>query len=64
MKCPDCSGKTGVIESRDVQGRYRRRRACNECRWRFTTYEVTKGELEKLLHAERVLSKVEKLIDN
>ncbi len=42
MKCGQCSDDdTKVIESRDVaEGQaVRRRRACNKCGYRFTTYE-------------------------
>lgn len=42
MKCSQCtSDDTKVIESRDVaEGEaIRRRRACTNCRYRFTTYE-------------------------
>jgi len=42
MKCSQCNlGDTKVIESRDVaEGQaIRRRRACPECGYRFTTYE-------------------------
>ena len=42
MKCSQCSSSdTKVIESRDVsEGEsIRRRRACTNCRYRFTTYE-------------------------
>lgn len=42
MKCNQCSSvDTKVIESRDVGegGAIRRRRACPDCAYRFTTYE-------------------------
>ena len=42
MKCSQCSSvDTKVIESRDVsEGEaIRRRRACPDCGYRFTTYE-------------------------
>ncbi|MGH7238186.1 MAG: transcriptional regulator NrdR, partial [Candidatus Saccharimonadales bacterium] len=42
MKCSQCQqGDTKVIESRDVAdgSAIRRRRACPDCRYRFTTYE-------------------------
>lgn len=42
MKCSQCSASdTKVIESRDVADgeAIRRRRACNKCQYRFTTYE-------------------------
>lgn len=46
MKCPFCaSSDTQVLESRVVdEGQtIRRRRKCNKCKKRFTTYEKVKG---------------------
>ncbi len=43
MKCPYCGcSESKVIDSRptDDNGRIRRRRECNDCGKRFTTYEV------------------------
>ena len=42
LKCPNC-GKCDVtnIETRDAPvNRVRRRKSCNKCGYRFTTYEV------------------------
>lgn len=40
MKCPYCGhGETDVIETRDGEGSTRRRRECQSCNKRFTTYE-------------------------
>ena len=42
MKCPKCTHEDSkVIESRDVTDgeAIRRRRACEQCQYRFTTYE-------------------------
>jgi transcriptional repressor NrdR len=40
MKCPFCSGPDSrVIDTRDVGAGIRRRRECQVCRQRFTTYE-------------------------
>jgi transcriptional repressor NrdR len=46
MKCPFCASKdTQVLESRTVEEgqSVRRRRECNKCGKRFTTYERVKG---------------------
>jgi len=46
MKCPFCnSSETQVLESRSIdEGRgVRRRRECEKCKKRFTTYEAIKG---------------------
>ncbi len=40
MRCPNCnSGATRVIDSREAAEAIRRRRRCEECGHRFTTYE-------------------------
>lgn len=40
MRCPDCkSEKLSVIETRSDAGSIRRRRECQECNKRFSTYE-------------------------
>ena len=44
MKCPYCAGKsTRVIDTREVPDGIRRRRECNGCKQRFTTYERVAG---------------------
>jgi transcriptional repressor NrdR len=40
MQCPFCgSGDSRVIDTRDAEGGIRRRRECQACERRFTTYE-------------------------
>jgi transcriptional repressor NrdR len=46
MRCPRCSeAATRVIDSRDLEGgsTIRRRRECEACTYRFTTYERPEG---------------------
>ncbi len=41
MKCPFCGGtESRVIDTREVGDGIRRRRACQQCRQRYTTYEA------------------------
>lgn len=41
MRCPFCGYEdTKVIDSRNCDGKKRRRRECSNCNKRFTTYEV------------------------
>ena len=41
MRCPFCGYEdTKVIDSRPSEGKKRRRRECNQCGKRFTTYEI------------------------
>ncbi len=40
MRCPSCSsGRTRVVDSRETADSVRRRRRCEDCDHRFTTYE-------------------------
>lgn len=39
MQCPYCSSDSQVLDSRATTEGVRRRRQCNQCRRRFTTYE-------------------------
>ena len=39
MQCPYCGEDSNVTETRVVNDGLRRRRVCNSCRRRFTTYE-------------------------
>lgn len=49
MRCPYCGGiKNKALQTVDTQcGRVRRRRLCESCGERFTTYEVYVEEIEK-----------------
>jgi len=39
MRCPFCSGASHVVDTREVATSIRRRRECDGCQQRFTTYE-------------------------
>jgi len=39
VQCPYCSGDSSVTETRVTADGMRRRRVCNACKRRFTTYE-------------------------
>lgn len=39
MRCPFCAGASHVVDTREVSEAIRRRRECDLCRQRFTTYE-------------------------
>jgi transcriptional regulator NrdR family protein len=59
MNCPKCGKETLVIDSRPSPGELiRRRRICNACSHRFTTYEITeirKAEYERSERHEKEL---------
>lgn len=69
MRCPFCNSASHVVDTREVSSAIRRRRECDLCRQRFTTYEriaaanlqVVKGDgrredfdREKLIHGLRL----------
>ena len=59
--CPECGSNAGsrVIDSRPfTAGRVRRRRVCMECRGRWTTYEITEGDLADLEADRQTLSRI------
>lgn len=52
MKCPKCGNKARVVQSREMSATVYRRRQCDECGQRFTTYEMCGGEQEVPLHVK------------
>ncbi len=72
MKCPQCQGSDSkVIESRDVASgeSIRRRRECEDCKHRFTTYErverpnvvvVKKDSTREVFDRSKVLCGIER----
>ena len=39
VKCPFCNAETKVVDTRESEDSVRRRRECEKCEQRFTTYE-------------------------
>lgn len=48
MQCPSCHRRAYVIDSRQEAHRRYRRHRCRSCDARFTTYEITADEYERL----------------
>lgn len=48
MECLSCHGDTQVVDSRQEEGKRYRRHRCRICNTRFTTYEITAEEYERL----------------
>lgn len=49
MKCPECNGETGVKDSRPgPENSIRRRRKCFECEHRFTSFELSKEQIQMI----------------
>ena len=61
MNCPNCGGKTMVVDSRDSK-QYEicrlRRRKCNECGKMFSTYEILSEDLIDGKKAKHDLNKI------
>lgn len=64
LTCPKCNCEyTLVIDSRgtghdsSMDGYIRRRRECEKCGERFTTYEVTKKDYDAYIEFQRILRK-------
>lgn len=66
MKCTDCGSDTRVIDSRDsvrspgerFDATVRRRRCCERCDIRFTTYEIGAERLKALERDELTLTQL------
>lgn len=66
MICPLCgSDDSRVIDSRHISdGSTRRRRVCKGCNIRFSTYELSAEEYDKLKHIEELAISLKEVIDN
>lgn len=52
MTCPNCYGKTKVIDSTTDEDSTTRRRECLTCGCRFSTVEIDKDLYEKMVRRE------------
>lgn len=48
VQCPQCNGESSVIDWRDGEDARRRRRKCNKCSHRYTTYEIHAKDYERM----------------
>ena len=47
MKCPECgSACSAIVQTKKVAGKVRRRRECERCEHRWTTYELDADTLK------------------
>jgi transcriptional repressor NrdR len=58
MTCQKCGAETRVIDSRPAGDMIRRRRECENCRRRITTYEVTLEQFGKWQNEQREKQKL------
>jgi len=49
VDCPNCKAESRVIDSRARKGAIRRRRVCQHCEHRFTTYKTNSDHLRDLM---------------
>lgn len=59
VQCPKCNGESHVIDSRDGETARRRRRRCDRCRHRYTTYEIHAEEYERIQNLEVSTAQIE-----
>lgn len=57
-----CGSTTLVIDSRQEEDRRRRRHKCRACNQRFTTFEITADEYERLQSVKINMSAIRKAI--
>lgn len=63
MICPECFSVTHVIDSRPYQETdIRRRRMCGECEHRFTTFELTRDRIDRLVAIEKEATRLQGVI--
>ena len=62
-KCPACGSRNWVVlDSRETKGGRRRRKRCNDCEHRWTTYEVPQKTLRELqAQVSELQAKMDKL---
>lgn len=67
MICPKCGSETRVIDTRPAGDMIRRRRECENCRRRITTYEVTLAQIGEWQKEQRekqgIINKIRSLIE-
>ena len=68
LKCPNCgvTGNYSVLGTRSVkpqQSSIRRRRVCDGCGTRFTTYEILGERLRSLEKGRMLLNKLRRQVD-
>lgn len=62
-KCPVCdSNQIGVFNSRTESGYLHRRRKCMSCGFRYSTYELSEFDIEKIIELTELVERLEKCI--
>ena len=59
MKCPKCKCKDSyVIDTRDTGAYIRRRRVCNKCGTRYSTFELSNAEYLELKAVKKMVDRI------
>ena len=59
MKCPKCKCTSSyVIDTRDAGSYIRRRRVCNKCGTRYSTFELSKLEYLDLKAVKKMVDRI------
>lgn len=62
LRCGKCgSADLSIVDSRPAASSVRRRRRCNDCNFRFTTFEREVEPVENLVQVTAILSAIRKL---
>ena len=64
--CPKCSSTTHVMECRDIGNRFSRRRYCDngKCNHRYSTFEVSALDYQRLKEVNIMKAKLTEIIEN
>lgn len=62
VQCPKCNGESKVIDSRDEESARRRRRQCDKCKHRYTTYEIHADEYNRIRRLKVNVAQIEPVI--
>lgn len=62
VQCPKCNGESKVIDSRDEESARRRRRQCDKCSYRYTTYEIHADEYNRIRRLRVSVAQIEPVI--
>ena len=64
--CPKCSSTTHVMECRDFGNRFSRRRYCDngKCNHRYSTFEVSALDYQRLKEVNIMKAKLTEIIEN
>lgn len=57
--CSECGGASGVTDSRPISGTVRRRRKCDVCGHKWTTFEFSRETISAMRFAIKLLNLID-----